>query len=196
MTLISFFLAGIRDQLDERIRAKGKGPNAFHDGMRITDEDTLNLLKEVSGLARFEIESSLARGFRGFTTQSGISVISGNFFYTAKPLGVRDGIDFKLTGEVRKIETDNFKKRLDAGDVVLLTSLGYSNSGEMFNVPSESLAAECARKLSAAKLLYFTEGETIIDSRTGLAVQSLRLSQAIEHTTHCLQYSSALNFFH
>jgi amino-acid N-acetyltransferase len=56
-------------------------------------------------------------------------VISGNCFYTAKPLGVRDGVDFKLTGEVRRIEVNNFNKRLDAGDVVMVTSLGYSASG-------------------------------------------------------------------
>ena len=68
-------------------------------------------------------------------------MISGNYFYSAKPVGVRDGIDFKFSGEVRKIEVENCKKRLDSGDVVLLTSLGHSNSGEVFNVPAELLAA-------------------------------------------------------
>lgn len=73
--------------------------------------------------------------------------MSGNFFWSAKPFGVREGIDYKLTGEVRKIEVDNIKKRLEFGDIVLLTSLGYSPSGEVFNVQSESLAADCAAKL-------------------------------------------------
>ena len=49
----------------------------------------------MAGAARFEIESSLARGFRGLPGQSGINAVSGNFFYSAKPLGVRDGIDYK-----------------------------------------------------------------------------------------------------
>lgn len=56
-------------------------------------------------------------------------MVSGNFFYSAKPLGVREGVDFKLAGEVRRIEVDNFVKRLESGDVVLITSLGYSSSG-------------------------------------------------------------------
>lgn len=56
-------------------------------------------------------------------------MVSGNFFYSAKPLGVRDGIDFKFTGEVRRVEVNNFVQRLDAGDVVMITSLGYSSSG-------------------------------------------------------------------
>ena len=154
-------VAGVRRQLDDKIAAAGCQPQ-YHDGMRVTDDDTMRFLKETSGLARFEIESSLARGFRGRPGQSGINVVSGNFFFSAKPLGVRGGVDYKLTGEVRRIEVDNLNKRLEAGDVVLLTSLGYSPSGEAFNVPSESLAAECAAKLQAAKLIYLTEGEELV----------------------------------
>ena len=171
-------------QLDDKIVDAGNVP-LYHDGMRITDDDTMRYLKETSGLARFEIESSLARGFRGRPGQSGISVVSGNFFYSAKPLGVRGGVDYKLTGEVRRVEVDNLKKRLEAGDVVLLTSLGYSPSGEVFNVPSESLAAECAAKLQAAKVIYLTEGEALVDNRSGKPVQSLRLAQAISLLDKC-----------
>ena len=177
-------VAGVRRQLDEKIQAGGRQP-LYHDGMRVTDDDTMRHLKEASGLARFEIESSLARGFRGRPGQSGINVVSGNFFYSAKPLGVRGGVDYKLTGEVRRVEVDNMKKRLESGDVVLLTSLGYSPSGEVFNVPSESLAAECAAKLKAAKVIYLTEGEALIDTRTGKNIQSLRLAQAISLLAKC-----------
>lgn len=170
-------VVGVRDQLDERILSAG-GNSLYHSGMRITDEKAIKFLKEESGTARFEIESVLSKGFRGTTTPSGINVVSGNLFYSAKPLGVRNGIDFQLTGEVRRIEVENFQRRLDSGDIVLLTSLGYSTSGEVYNVPSESLAAECAARLKAAKILYFTEGEGLLDTRNDKAIQSLRLSQA------------------
>ena len=79
-------VAGVRKQLDDKMREKGHNPQ-YHDGMRVTDDETMQYLKETSGSARFEIESSLARGFRGRPGQSGISVVSGNFFYSAKPLG-------------------------------------------------------------------------------------------------------------
>lgn len=170
-------VAGVRDQLDFKLKSEGTIPVISDGGMRVTDDQTMRLLKEVSGSARFEIESALSRGFRGHADNSGINVVSGNFFYSAKPLGVRAGVDFKYTGEVRRIETDNLKKRLDAGDVVLLTSLGHSNSGEVFNVPSESLAAECAAKLQAAKIIFFTAGDCIMNGQTGEVVQSLRLPQ-------------------
>ena len=171
-------VAGVRLELDNKLLEAGKIPY-YHDGMRITDQETMQYLKETSGSARFEIESSLARGFRGRPGQSGINVVSGNFFYSAKPLGVRDGVDYKLTGEVRRIEVDNLNKRLEAGDIVLLTSVGYCPSGEVFNVPSDSLAAECAAKLKAAKIIYMTDGEQMVDTRTGKHIQSLRLVQAV-----------------
>jgi len=172
-------VVGVRGRLDKRLLDAGIVPSYSH-GMRVTDQYALQLLKEESGKARFEIESALARGFRGMTNRSGIDVVSGNFFYGAKPLGVRGGVDFKLTGEVRRIEDENIRRRLDGNDVVLLTSVGCSASGEVFSVPSESLAAECAAKLKAAKLIFITSGEMLVDSRrSDLAqIQSLRLNQS------------------
>lgn len=155
-------------------------------GMRVTDDQGLKVLQERSGSARSSIESSLARGFRGRPGQSGINVVSGNFFYSAKPIGVRDGTDFKLSGEVRRIEVENLSKRLDSGDVVLLTSLGYSSSGETFNVPSESLAADCAAQLGASKVIFLTRGQGIVDDSLGEAkrVENLRLTQAVALLEH------------
>eukprot|EP01041_Mallomonas_annulata_P001080 gene1080-2110_t len=190
-------VASVRDQLDNCRASLLPDSTHYHGGVRITDELSLRCLKETSGSARSAIESSLARGFRGRPGQSGINVVSGNFFYSAKPVGVRDGVDFKYTGEVRRIEVDNFSKRLEQGDVVLLTSLGYSSSGEVFHVPSESLAAECAAQLGASKIIYLTDGQVIVDdnqednsdgvntnnntattSATSTPVQSLRIAQA------------------
>lgn len=170
-------VVGLREQLDKRLEAL-QVDSKYHNGMRITDEQLLRILKEESGAARIEIESAFVRGIKGMAGKRGIDVVSGNFFYSAKPLGVREGVDYKFTGEVRKVDVDSFRKRLDCGDVVLLTSLGHSPSGEVFNVPSESLAAECAAKLNAVKIIYFSNGEGMIDTRTGRTIQNLRLGQA------------------
>ena len=45
---------------------KGITP-VYHSGMRVTDQQMLQILKEESGAARSDIESSLAKGFRGMT---------------------------------------------------------------------------------------------------------------------------------
>eukprot|EP01041_Mallomonas_annulata_P009200 gene9200-19071_t len=169
---------GVKELLDERVLAS-HGTISYHDGVRITDDVTLQYLKELSGFARYEIESKLARGYKGRPGNSGLNVISGNFFYSAKPVGVRSGIDFIHTGEVRRIEADNIQTRLSQGDIVMLTSLGYSPSGEVFNVPSMALASECAAKIKASKLIFWTQGQHIIDTRSNKPLQSLRLSQAV-----------------
>ena len=68
---------------------------------------------------------------------------------------------------------------LAANDIVLLTALGTSPSGEVFNVNSEHLAAAVAGSLSASKVIYFTvEGTAFRDKKSKKLVQNLRASDA------------------
>ena len=95
-------LVGTRIQVDARLRSLGI-PVRFSGKYRITDEATIDVVREVTGFAQSRIEGSLARGRArvGPTSGVGVDVVSGNFFYTAQPLGVRSGVDFGYTGEVR-----------------------------------------------------------------------------------------------
>ena len=60
--------------------------------------------------------------------------VAGGNFVTARPRGVVDGVDMQYTGEVRQIHAAAIRSRLDAGDLVLLSPLGYSPTGEVFNL--------------------------------------------------------------
>lgn len=170
-------VCGVAAQVDRRLRELNVTPRYCGD-VRITDNDTLRIVKEEAGFARCEIESALSRGFKGRPGAMGINVVGGNMFYSAKPFGVIEGVDFGFTGEVRKVETEQLLRRLDQGDVVLLTTLGYSASGQVFNVVSEHLASECASALSASKLIFITEGQTLVDTRSNSVIQSMRLRDA------------------
>jgi amino-acid N-acetyltransferase len=89
-------VACVREQVDRcAIKANVGLDQLYRIGVRITDEHSLQCLKEAAGATRSIIECSLSRGFRGRPGQSGINAISGNFFYSARPVGVRNGIDFK-----------------------------------------------------------------------------------------------------
>lgn len=148
-------VVGCRGQIDARLT----GVNTSSNKIRITDMHVLRIIKEEAGYARFELERQLARSLRlrcvnGSGDQDG-NVVSGNF-YSAQPYGVIDGVDYCYTGFPRKIEVDRIQQVLEARDVVLLTALGVSSSGEVFNVPTELLAATVAGNLRASKLLYFT----------------------------------------
>ncbi len=85
-----------------------------------------------------------------------IRVASGNFV-TAKPLGVLDGIDYCFTGKVRRIDSQAIHQQLDQNNVVLISPVGYSPSGEVFNLSAEEVATEVAIALQADKLILLTE---------------------------------------
>lgn len=80
---------------------------------------------------------------------------------------------------MRKVEVDKIKRLHENRDICLLTTLGVSPSGEVFNVCSESLAATVAGAMKASKVIFFTEKETELRSTVhGKKIQSLRFSDA------------------
>ena len=67
-----------------------------------------------------------------------------------------------FTGKVRKIETESIIRLLDLGNIVLLSPLGLSPSGETFNIPHEEVGSEIAISLAADKLINFTDQDGLL----------------------------------
>ena len=63
-------------------------------------------------------------------------------------------------GQVRFIQRDDVRQQLDAGNIVLLTNVGVSASGELLNCNSYDVATHAAVELQADKLLCIT-GEDV-----------------------------------
>ena len=147
---------GARPQIEEELIER-KAMIRYADGMRVTDDDALKCVKEAAGTVRVEIEALLSMGLANSPMAGAdIRVASGNFV-TAKPMGVRNGVDLMHTGEVRKIDSVAIQRRLDVGEIVLLSPLGYSPTGEIFNLTLEDVAAAAAIALDADKLLFLME---------------------------------------
>lgn len=172
-------VVGSRPQADSLMKKMSVEP-AFCGNTRITSAAALKVAKEAAGFVRFEVESSLTRGQRSANT---VNVSSGNFF-AAQPVGIRNGVDYGFTGEVRKVDAGKIRARLDTGNIVQLTSIGFSSSGEVFQVSTEELAAEVAVELGADKLIYFTEGQQMVDKETKSPVKCLRMREAREILSH------------
>ncbi len=106
------------------------------------------------GSIRLQIEALLSMGLANSPMYGArIDVVSGNFV-TAKPYGIRDGVDFQLTGEVRTVDTDAIQRHLDSQNIVLLGPTGYSTTGEVFNLLAEEVATRTAIHLKADKLIF------------------------------------------
>lgn len=147
---------GIRPQIDQRL-TKLNIPPLFHNNLRITDDLALQCVKEAAGLVRVEIEALLSMGLAN-SPMAGCSlkVASGNFV-TAKPIGVINGVDYCHTGEVRRIDSTAIHQQLDQNNVVLISPIGYSPSGEIFNLSAEQVATAISIALKAEKLILLTE---------------------------------------
>ncbi|QTD43765.1 amino-acid N-acetyltransferase [Ottowia testudinis] len=147
---------GFRPQVNEQLRAKGHEPLYSH-GLRITDEVALDSAQEAAGQLRFEIEAAFSQGLPN-TPMAGstVRVISGNFI-TARPMGIIDGVDFKSTGVVRKVDVAGITRSLDAGAMVLISPFGFSPTGEAFNLAMEEVATSVAIALQSDKLIFLTE---------------------------------------
>lgn len=147
---------GSRPQIEERLKQRGAQIQVIKD-MRVTDDEALRCVMEAAGTVRVEIEARLSMGLANSPMAGArIEVDSGNFVI-ARPLGVIDGIDYLHTGEVRRVNAPAIRDRLESSAIVLISPLGYSPTGEVFNLNAADVAAEVAMALEADKLIFLTD---------------------------------------
>lgn len=167
---------GARPQIEQRLRERG-AEIRYAGGRRITDDAALAAVKEAVSLVRTEIEALASMGLPNSPGGTGRMAVAAGNFVTARPVGVRDGVDHLHTGEVRRVDTGAIGARLDDGALVLVTPIGYSPTGEVFNLHSEDVAIAVARALQADKLLWLTEGAVLQDPQ-GQLIHELTVEEA------------------
>ena len=168
---------GTRPQIEARL-AQLKHRTRYVSGLRVTDDIALSCAKEASGRIRVEIEALLSMGLPNSPMAgSDIRVASGNFV-TAKPIGVLEGVDLIHTGEVRRIDAAGIRDRLDHNEMVLLSPLGYSPTGEIFNLALEDLAASAAVALGAEKLVFLMDTAGVVTGKRAELKRELTCSEA------------------
>ncbi|TFW09905.1 amino-acid N-acetyltransferase [Oxalobacteraceae bacterium OM1] len=162
---------GSRPQVEEQLALRNVEAR-YHNGLRITDAAAMECAKEAAGELRLDIEAAFSQGLPNTPMAgSAIRIISGNFV-TARPIGVIDGVDLEFTGIARKIAYETIHPILAAGGLVLLGPLGFSPTGEAFNLAMEDVAVAAATSLRADKLIFITETPMIAD-RDGREVREL-----------------------
>lgn len=151
---------GARKQINAELH-QAKISTPFENRTRITHAKALPFVINAVGALRIQIEALLSMGLANSPMHGArIRACSGNFV-TARPMGVRNGKDFQHTGEVRRIDRKAINDLLDKGDIVLLSCLGYSPTGEVFNLCMEDVATQTAIALEAEKLIAFSKQEGI-----------------------------------
>ncbi|MQR01791.1 amino-acid N-acetyltransferase [Glaciimonas soli] len=187
---------GSRPQVEEQLALRNVEARFTTNGLRITDAAAIECAKEAAGEIRLDIEAAFSQGLPNTPmAHAAIRIISGNFV-TARPLGVIDGADLKWTGVVRKIAYETIHAILNAGSLVLLSPLGFSPTGEAFNLTMEDVAVSAAVSLRAEKLIFISETPLMKDAGdTEIRELSSHQAQAVLDSG-CLPQDSAFYLQH
>ncbi|MDH4229436.1 MAG: amino-acid N-acetyltransferase [Nitrospirota bacterium] len=167
---------GVRPQLSERLSAAGLSPR-IPGRLRPTPAEAVPLLAEVTGLVRTQIEAMFSTGLPNSPMAGARVRISSGNFVTARPLGIHEGVDYGHTGTVRRVDTEAVRARLADHSLVLISPLGFSATGEVFNLSALEVAAHVAGALSADKLLVLTEQAPLRDA-AGNPKREIALTEA------------------
>jgi len=167
---------GARPQIEQHL-AKSKIKDAYHQGIRLTDAETMQCVKEAVGRVRVEIEALLSMGLPNSPMANADIRVAGGNFITAQPIGIINGVDLQHTGTVRKVDVVALNDRMDFGEVVLLSPLGYSPTGEVFNVTLEDVATATAIALDADKLMFLMDTDGVHDKK-GALLKELTIDEA------------------
>lgn len=170
---------GARPQIETALAARHITPR-YHRNLRITDAPTLAAVLEAVGALRVTLEAHFSMDMAASPMQGArLRIASGNLV-TARPIGVVDGVDYQHTGEVRRVDRKGIARLLDERSIVLLSPLGYSPTGETFNLACEDVAMRAAIELRADKLILFSGTNGLLDA-AGQLVRELRPPQVAEH---------------
>ena len=167
---------GARPQIEQHL-AKKNLEGTYHQSIRLTDPETMLCVKEAVGRLRVEIEARLSMGLANSPMANADIRLAGGNFITAQPIGVINGVDLQHTGSVRKVDVAALNNRMNFGEVILLSPLGYSPTGEVFNLTLEDVATATAIALDADKLVFLMDTDGV-QGETGELQRVMTVAQA------------------
>ncbi|MDP1607166.1 MAG: amino-acid N-acetyltransferase [Rhodocyclaceae bacterium] len=167
---------GARPQIDAEMQGRGLTPR-FHKGLRVTDAVALESVKRAMGVTRIEIEALLSQGLPNTPLAGAFLRVTGGNFISAKPVGVLDGVDMQYAGAVRKVEADEIRADLSQENVVLITPIAASPSGDIFNLAWEEVADAVAVAIKADKLIFLCDAAGLVDKK-GQHLDALTVEEA------------------
>ncbi|MBN2648065.1 MAG: amino-acid N-acetyltransferase [Thiotrichales bacterium] len=142
---------GASPQIDQALQAHRLDWQT-HRQCRITSIEMLPIFQQAIGEVRSRLEAVFCQS--SGQQNKPVSLVSGNWVI-AQPKGVIDGVDYQHTGQLRKINHSAIQACLQTEQIVLLTPLAYSLTGEVFNLNTLEQACEIAKLIHADKLMIF-----------------------------------------
>ncbi|MDP2826976.1 MAG: acetylglutamate kinase [Sulfuricellaceae bacterium] len=157
-------------QINELLKRVGK-QGEFIQGMRVTDEETMDIVEMVlGGQVNKEIVSLINQhGGKavGLTGTDGSMIRAKKLMVKANNDG-EELIDIGLVGEVSHIDPA-LVALLDSQDFIpVIAPIGVGDMGEAFNINADLVAGKLAETLKAEKLILMTNTTGVLDKNGGL----------------------------
>jgi acetylglutamate kinase len=151
-------------QINDLLKKVGK-QGEFIQGMRVTDEETMDVVEMVLGKVNKDIVNLINR-FGGKAV--GLTGQDGGFIRAEKLLlesTTEPGkmLDIGLVGDINKIDPAIIAF-LDSGDFIpVIAPIGVSPEGETLNINADVVAGKLAEVLRAEKLVLLTNTPGVLD---------------------------------
>ncbi|MCL6471851.1 MAG: acetylglutamate kinase [Firmicutes bacterium] len=140
-------------EVSRQMKAMGKEVK-FVNGLRVTDEDTIDIVKMVLvGKINKEVVSLINRHGK---LAVGLSGDDGNLI-TARKKKMEDGIDLGFVGEVVNINTQVLNNLIKDDFIPVVATVGVGEDGASYNINADKVAGEIAAALKADKIIFLTD---------------------------------------
>ena len=132
----------------------------FHDGMRITDTETMDVVQMVlGGLVNKQIISMISQaGGRAI----GITGKDGNLI-RAKKLESKEGVDYGHVGEIVSINPSIIQTLEKESFIPVIAPIGIGEDGASYNINADIVAGQIASALKAERLLLLTNTPGVLN---------------------------------
>jgi acetylglutamate kinase len=146
----------------------------FVDGMRVTDEPTMDVVEMVLvGKVNKEIVAQISQqGGRavGLSGKDGGLILSRKLHLVrpqteGKPPEI---IDMGMVGEVASVKPEIIRTLESGGFIPVIAPVGVGASGETYNINADWVASKVAVALNAIKLILLTDVEGVMDRSSSL----------------------------
>lgn len=155
-------------QIGATMERMGKRP-AFIAGLRVTDEETMDIVEMVlGGKVNKEIVSLInSAGGRavGLTGKDGGLILAKKINITrrSEDTGETESIDIGLVGEVSEVKPEVLSVLDQGGFIPVIAPVGVGAEGRAYNINADLAAGAIAGALKAEKLILLTDQAGILD---------------------------------
>ena len=132
----------------------------FINGLRITDEKTINSVESVL----IEFNKEIVKSLENQSCKAKQISSKENNVITVEPISSALG----FVGKPSNIKIERLINLVKSNEIPVIASLGLDDNGQTFNINADTVAGSIAKELNARRLLILSDVEGVLDKKKEL----------------------------